>query len=74
MADNLLNIFTTFGALAILQSDNGHEFVSKVIEELALIWKDLRIVHGKPRHPQSQASVERSNQDTKQLLGMPYQK
>ncbi|CAF3516224.1 unnamed protein product [Rotaria socialis] len=69
VAYNLLDIFTTFGAPAILQSDNGREFVAKVIEELALIWKDLKIVHGKPRHPQSQGSVERSNQDTKQLLG-----
>ncbi|CAF3791028.1 unnamed protein product, partial [Rotaria socialis] len=69
VAYNLLDIFTTFGAPAILQSDNGREFVAKVIEELALIWKDLEIVHGKPRHPQSQGSVERSNQDTKQLLG-----
>ncbi|CAF1453137.1 unnamed protein product [Rotaria magnacalcarata] len=69
VAYNLLDIFTTFGAPAILQSDNGREFVAKVIEELALIWKDLKIVHGKPRHPQSQGSAERSNQDTKQLLG-----
>ncbi|CAF5167720.1 unnamed protein product, partial [Rotaria magnacalcarata] len=69
VAYNLLDIFTTFGAPAILQSDNGREFVAKVIEELALIWKDLKIVHGKPRHPQSQGSVEISNQDTKQLLG-----
>ncbi|CAF3998763.1 unnamed protein product, partial [Rotaria sp. Silwood1] len=36
---NLLDIFTTFRAPAILQSDNGREFVAKVIEELALIWK-----------------------------------
>ncbi|CAM4890692.1 unnamed protein product [Rotaria socialis] len=69
VAYNLLDIFTTFRAPAILQSDNGREFVAKVIEELALIWKDLKIIHGKPRHPQSQGSVERSNQDTKQLLG-----
>ncbi|CAF4281734.1 unnamed protein product, partial [Adineta steineri] len=69
VAFNLLDIFTTFGAPAISQSDNGREFAARVIEELALIWKDLKIVHGKPRHPQSQGSMERSNQDTKQLSG-----
>ncbi|CAF4079766.1 unnamed protein product, partial [Adineta steineri] len=51
VAFNLSYIFTTFGAPAILQSNNGREFVARVIEELALIWKDLKIVHGKPRHP-----------------------
>ncbi|CAF1383460.1 unnamed protein product, partial [Rotaria magnacalcarata] len=55
-----------------LQSDNGHEFVAKIIQELALIWKDLKIVHGKPCHPQSQGSVERSNQDAKQLLALRF--
>ena len=74
VAYNLLNIFTTFSAPTILQSDNGREFVAKVIEGLALIWKNLKIVHGKPRHPQSRGSVERSNQDARQLLDMPYQK
>ncbi|CAF2396358.1 unnamed protein product [Rotaria sp. Silwood2] len=68
VAYHLLDIFTTFGAPAILQSDNGREFVAKVINELAEMWTGLRIVHGRPRHPQSQGSVERSNQDTKQLL------
>ena len=34
------------------------------------MWKGLKIVHGKPHHRQSQDSVERSNQDTKQLIGI----
>ncbi|KAF0751652.1 KRAB-A domain-containing protein 2-like [Aphis craccivora] len=29
------------------------------------MWKDLKIVHGMPRHSQSQGSVERANQDNK---------
>jgi transposase InsO family protein len=73
VANNLLDIFTIFGAPALLQSDNGREFVVEVIEELALIWKDLKILHEKARHPQSQGSVERCNQDAKQLLGMSWQ-
>ncbi|XP_070175356.1 uncharacterized protein [Littorina saxatilis] len=32
------------------------------------IWPGLTIVHGSPRHPQSQESVERSNADVKQML------
>ena len=32
------------------------------------MWKDLKIVHGKPRHSQSQGSVERANQDIENML------
>ena len=52
-----------FGAPIILQSDNDREFVSEVIRELKNMWPDCTIVHGRARHPQSQGSVERSNQD-----------
>ena len=63
VAYNLLDIFTLIGAPSILQSDNGKEFVNKIIENLKLMWPELQIVHGKPRHSQSQGSVERANQD-----------
>lgn len=33
------------------------------------MWKGLKIVHGKPRHSQSQGSVERANQHVEKLLG-----
>ena len=65
---HLLDIFLLLGAPAILQSDNGAEFTAKVITELKQMWPDLVIVHGKPRHPQSQRSVERSNCDIKDML------
>ncbi|XP_064079514.1 SCAN domain-containing protein 3-like [Macrobrachium nipponense] len=64
----LLDIFLLFGAPAILQSDNGSEFTAHVITELKDLWPDLIIVHGKPRHPQSQGSVERANGDIKDML------
>ncbi|XP_060842993.1 KRAB-A domain-containing protein 2-like [Rhopalosiphum padi] len=64
----LIDIFTTFGAPAILQSDNGREFANKVIIELCSMWEELKIVHGKPRHSQSQGSVERANQDIQNIL------
>ncbi|CAF0723486.1 unnamed protein product [Didymodactylos carnosus] len=48
--------------------DNGRELVTKVIEEPAGMWKDLKIVHGRARHPQLQRSIERCNQHIKQLI------
>ena len=63
IAFNLIEVSTLFGAPHILQSDNGREFRALVISELKLMWSELVIVHGKPRHPQSQGNVERSNGD-----------
>ena len=63
-----LNIFCIFGAPAILQSDNGREFANSIITELAVMWNGLKIVHGKPRHSQSQSSVERANRDIEDIL------
>lgn len=37
--------------------------------ELASLWPELKIVHGKPRHSQSQGSVERANQDIENMIG-----
>jgi transposase InsO family protein len=34
------------------------------------MWNGVKIVHGRARHPQSQGSVERCNQDIKQLIGI----
>ncbi|XP_068227706.1 uncharacterized protein [Palaemon carinicauda] len=55
-------------APSILQRDNGTEFTAEVITELELFWPRLVIVHGKPRHPQSQGSLERANGDIKDML------
>ena len=65
---NLLETFCTFGAPSVLQSDNGREFSNSVIEELKDMWDGLKIVHGKPRHSQSQGSVERANRDIEDML------
>ena len=64
----LLEIFLVFGAPLILQSDNGREFVAEVIRELKDLWPECTIVHGRARHPQSQGSVERSNQDVERMV------
>ena len=70
VAYNLLDTFCTFGAPSVLQSDNGREFSNSVIEELKDMWDKLKIVHGKPRHSQSQGSVERANRDIEDMLSM----
>ncbi|XP_043473980.1 KRAB-A domain-containing protein 2-like [Leptopilina heterotoma] len=68
VAHHLTDIFLTFGAPCILHSDNGREFVNSVIKELATLWLELKLVNGKPRHSQSQGSVERANQDIEKML------
>jgi transposase InsO family protein len=68
VAYHLLDIFTTFGAPNILHSDNGREFCNQIIKNLCEMWNDIKIVHGKPRHSESQGSVERANQDVENML------
>jgi hypothetical protein len=68
VALELLPLFLMQGAPVILQSDNGREFVVEVIKELMGTWKDCHIVHGSPRHPQTQGSVERANADVETMV------
>ncbi|XP_068246898.1 KRAB-A domain-containing protein 2-like [Palaemon carinicauda] len=67
-AAEVADIFLLLGAPVILQSDNGSEFTAQIITELRSLWPELSIVHGKPRHPQSQGSIERENGDIKDML------
>jgi transposase InsO family protein len=67
VAYHLLDIFTTIGAPNILHSDNEREFCNKNIKILCEMWNDIKTVHGKPRHSESQSSVERANQDIKNM-------
>ena len=47
----------------MLQSDNGREFSNKVVKEVVSMWPECKLVHGKPRHSQSQGSIEKANRD-----------
>ena len=40
-----------------------------MIQRLRRLWPDLIIVRGRPRHPQTQGSVERANKDVEEMLG-----
>lgn len=68
VAENIIDIFTLLGAPTVLQSDNGREFSNEIIGNLKNMWSTLKIVHGSPRHSQSQGSVERANQDIENIL------
>lgn len=39
-----------------VSTDNGREFVNSIITETAEMWPGLQLVHGRPRHSQSQVS------------------
>lgn len=49
-----------------------NKYMNLIYESIAFIkvlWPDLKIVHGRPRHPQSEGSVERANGEVKRLIG-----
>jgi hypothetical protein len=69
IADHLITLFYQFGPCKILQSDNGKEFTANVIKNLKNIWPGLVIINGRPRHPESQGSVERENATLCNILG-----
>jgi len=68
IANQLLDIFTLFGAPSILHSDNGREFVNKIVTSVCEMWPQVKIVHGKACHSHSQESVERANQDIESMI------
>jgi hypothetical protein len=43
------------------------EFTVSIISQLKDLWPECKVVHEKPRHPQSQGSVERVNADIKDM-------
>ena len=59
VAAQLIDIFPLLGAQAILQSESGTEFTAHVISEIKNFRPVWVTIHGKPRHLQSQGSVER---------------
>ena len=54
-------VFPFIGLPSILQSDNGREFVNKLIEEVLSAWPgQVQLVSGRPHHPQSQGLVKQA--------------
>lgn len=50
VASNSVDIFTLFGAPSVIHSDNGREFYNQIVSSLKVLWPELKIVHGTPRH------------------------
>ena len=44
-------------------------FIYKVIARIKRLWPGCVIVRGRPRHPQTQGSIERANKDVEEMLG-----
>lgn len=42
----------------IIQTDHGREFVNKLMDQLVTFFPNMQFIHGRPRHSQSQGSVE----------------
>ena len=69
MVDYPVSIFFEHGPPSILHTDNGMELSNKTLmASINELWKGTKIVHGRPRHPQDQGSVERANGDFKNML------
>ena len=69
VASTLVSVFYTLGAPYILQSDNRKEFDNNLLlVTLNQLWPSTNIIHGKPRQPQSQGSVESANKRVENIL------
>ena len=53
-------VFTNSGHPAVLHTDNGTEFDNAAVTEECRAW-GVRIIHGRPYHPESQGVIERAN-------------
>lgn len=60
-------LFQKEGCPDILQSDNGSEFIADIIIKLCHDF-GVRVVHGRPHHPQSQGQIENQNKVIKRHL------
>ena len=81
----LVNIFKNIGVPLIIHTDNGKEFASlangakhipisdtetdELIGHIRDMWPDAIMVKGRPRHSESQGSIERSNRLVQMRIG-----
>jgi len=63
----LYQLFTQEGDPEFLQSDNGKEFVSKIIKELTNLL-NMEPKRSRPKHPQTNGTVEQANKNIKSML------
>ncbi|CAG8571998.1 20963_t:CDS:2, partial [Gigaspora rosea] len=65
----LFNFCLMYGPPTILHSDNGREFVDKVVQETLNHWPNIKIFHGRPRNSQCQGLVKKGNDILQVMLG-----
>ena len=69
VARELYKLFSLIGYPLILHADNGSEFTAEdVITNLRKLNPCAFTVHGRPRKPNDQGSIERGNQDIKKTV------
>ena len=62
-------VFPVFGLPAIIHSDNGKEFVNKLIGDVVSTWPGhVQLISGRPRHPQSQGLVEQAHYTLERMI------
>ena len=55
---------TVLGHIHYIHTDNGKEFCNRLLEVLCES-NDIKIIHGRPYHPQSKGAVESYNKELK---------
>jgi hypothetical protein len=68
IANFILQVFKENVVPEQLHSDNGSEFVNQCMKEVLRLLNTQNFTHGKPRHPQTQGLIERSNATIKTKL------
>ena len=63
------NVVGSYGAPIILQTDNGKEFTGTAFLDAVELLCGCKVIRGRPRHPQTQGSVEAANGVAKKLIG-----
>ena len=67
----LIVLLCRFGTPDKILTDNGKEFVNKEFKKYC-DKKEIKLLHGRVRHPQTQGAVERYNRTIKELLKNEY--
>ena len=68
---NIKDFINKFGKPLSIQSDNGKEFANSLLSEYC-INNNIKLIHGRPYHPQSQGVIESFNKEVKRLLEVKY--
>ena len=63
------HVVAYYGAPIILQTDNGKEFTGTAFLDAVEGLCGCKVIRGRPRHPQTQGSVEAANKIVKTLIG-----